>query len=235
MALSKLKIKPIDRDNLYFNKYLYRVFVKAPNLYWVQYMRDIDEYVERIASEHDEYTQRLSNSTYHHYYGIKYTPDPIDYPLVSHLIDLRRKYFNNKIIGMRNEGNTICVYTNDLKIVESIVKVKPNVGITQSVVAPKGIKYFKKEPPAKYRAYMNNSKQQVEFKDDMIEYLERTPDIRPSKSFEQFLAHRAKVNHQYGAWLWSNYFVDYDDERNLMMLMLMFPGAIGKTYKLEKK
>jgi len=233
MALSKLKIKTIDRDNLYFNKYLYRVYISAPNLYWVQYMKDIDEYSERVAAEHEEYLANKGNKDYLSYWTAKYTPDPIDYPLVTHLIFLRKKYYNNKIIGMRHEGNTICVYTNDMAIVEGIVKVKSNVVLSEAVIAPKGIKYFKNDPPANYRAHMTSNQMPADFKADMVEYLERTPDIRPSKSFENFLA--PKRYHHSTIWLWSNYFVDYDDERNLMMMHLMFPGAIGKTYKLEKK
>ena len=100
-------------------------------------------------------------------------------------------------------------------------------------ISSKGIKYFKNDPPANYRAYMTSNQMPADFKADMVEYLERTPDIRPSKSFENFLA--PNRYHHSTIWLWSNYFVDYDDERNLMMMHLMFPSAIGKTYKLEKK
>jgi hypothetical protein len=232
MASSKLKIKPIDRDALYFNKYLYRAYIKAPNLYWVQYCKDIDEYSQRITAEGEEWEIAKKNPN-SYWYPHRYSPDPIDFDLVTHIIDLRIKYYRNKLIGMRHEGNTISVYTNDVKMLEGIVKVKPNVKLSQAIIAPKGIKYFKKEPPAKYRAYMSNNKMPADFKTDLIEYLERTPDICPSKSFEHFLSRR--VNHNYSVWLWSNYFVDYNDERNLMMMHLMFPGAIGKTYKLEKK
>jgi hypothetical protein len=232
MALSKLKIKTVDRDNLYFNKYLYRAYIRGPNLYWAQYSKDIDEYCERITAEQEEWQSR-SDKDNHYWRSNKYTPDPIDYSLITHLIKLRKKYYNNKIIGMRHEGNSVCVYTNDLAIIEGIVKVKSNVVLSEAVIAPKGIKYFKNEPPAKYRAYMTNNQMPAEFKTDMIEYLGRTPDIRPSKAFESFLI--PKRYHHPTVWLWSNYFVDYDDERNLMMLMLMFPGSIGKTYKLEKK
>ena len=227
---SKLKIKKIDRDNLYFNKYLYRAFIKAPNLYWVQYSKDIDQYCERITAEKEEWLSEQGGK-FQYGYSARYTPDPVDYELITHLIDLTKTHFNNKLIGMRHEGNTICVYTNELAIVEGIAKVKPNVIINQAAIAPSGIKYFKKTPPAKYRAYMTNNKMPGEFKTDMIEYLERTRDVKPSGAFEHFLGRRTS----YVTWLWNTYFVDYDDERNLMMMILMFPGAIGKTYKLEKK
>ena len=230
MALSKLKIKKIDRDNLYFNKYLYRAFIKAPNLYWVQYCKDIDEYIERLTAEKEEWQESKKDN---YWWTNRYTPDPIDYDLVTHLFKLRKRYLKDKTIGVRNEGNTVCIYTNELSIIKGIVKVKPNIVVNEAVIAPTGIKYFKKDPPAKYRAYMTNNKMPIEFKADMIAYLERTPDIRPNKSFESFLV--PKRYNQNEAWLWTNYFVNYDDERNLMMLMLMFPGAIGKTYKLEKK
>jgi len=234
MASSKLKIKPIDRDNLYFNKYLYRVYISAPNLYWVQYMNDIDEYCNRLAEEHENYLVKKDDKNYWPYYRERYTPDPVDYPLITYLIDIRKTYYKkNKNIGMRYEGNTICVYTNELSIVESIVAVKPEVKINQANVAPKGVKYFKNDPPAKYRAYMTSNRVPAEFRNDMLQYLQRTPDLRPSKSFETFL--NRNMMHRYDIWLWNNYFLDYDDDRNLMMLMLMFPGAIGKTYKLEKK
>ena len=234
MALSKLKIKQIDRDNLYFNKYLYRAFIKSPNLYWVQYCKDIDEYCERITAEQEEWQSKSdSDKDNQYWWGNKYTPDPIDYALVTHLFKLRKKYLSDKTIGIRNEGNTVCIYTNEISIINGIAKVKPNAILNEAMVSPTGIKYFKNEPPAKYRAYLSNKQMPAEFKTDMLEYLERTPDIRPSKSFEGWLL--PKRYHHSTVWLWSNYFVDYDDERNLMMMMLMFPGAIGKTYKLEKK
>jgi len=230
MVSSKLKIKKIDRDNLYFNKYLYRIFIKAPNLYWVQYCKDIDQYCERMTGEKEEWLSNQGKAKIGYYYFSRYTPNPIDYELITYLIKLTKTHFNKKLIGMRHEGNTICVYTNDLTIVEGVAKIKPDVILNEAAIAPTGIKYFKKNPPAKYRAYTTNNKMPADFKNDMIEYLERTPDIRPSKSLESFLSRR-----HYTGYLWNTYFVDYNDERNLMMMHLMFPGVIGKTYKLEKK
>jgi hypothetical protein len=67
-----------------------------------------------------------------------------------------------------------------------------------------------------------------DFKESFVAYLERTPDVKPSSSLMSYFVGR-------NTWLWDRYYLDYDDEKNLMMMMLMFPGMIGKMYKLEKK
>jgi hypothetical protein len=87
---------------------------------------------------------------------------------------------------------------------------------------------FKREPPAKYRAYTTNGKMPSDFKESFMDYITRTPDVRPSSSFMNYFGRR-------NTYLWDKYYIDYDDEKNLMMIMLMFPGMIGKKYKLEKK
>jgi len=189
-----------------------------------------------MNAEREEWESREnSKKDQLYWWGTRYTPDPLDLGLVQCLIDLRKNQFNKKSIGMRYEGNSVCVYTNDMNIIDQIVKIKPDVILNEAVIAPQGIKYFKKEPPAKYRAYLTNNKVGIEFREDMLEYLGRTPDVRPSGALRQFLSRTGRINYHNSIWLWSNYFVDYDDERNLMMMHLMFPGAIGKTYKLEKK
>ena len=68
----------------------------------------------------------------------------------------------------------------------------------------------------------------------MIDYLDRTTDMNASDALYTWLKRGRKNTYSY-CWLSSYFYVDYDDEKNLMMMHLMFPGAIGKTYKLEKK
>ena len=100
--------------------------------------------------------------------------------------------------------------------------------LTQVNPMPTGVMLFKREPPAKYRAYATNNKMSSDFKESFVAYLERTPDVKPSSLFKNSFTRRYN-------YLWDKYYVDYDDEKNLMMMMLMFPGLIGKKYKLEKK
>ena len=228
MALSKLVIKPLDRPNLFFNKFVYRINIHSvPSIHWVHKCTNIQEYIEYIDDAYrvwEETKDRYPNSWYR-------TPDKssdLDLPRLESLIDLLRTYTDKSVVNYRSEHRSVSVYTNDLTIAK-LFATKLSIGlITQVNPMPTGVMLFKREPPAKYRAYTTNNKMPADFKENFVAYLERTPDIRPSASLNQFFVRR-------NTYLWDKYFIDYDDEKNLMMMMLMFPGLIGKKYKLEKK
>ena len=228
MALSKLVISTIDRSNLFFNKFAYRVNIHSvPSISWVHKCPTITEYVAIIDDKYNVWEathKKFPNSWYR-------TPPKstdLDLSRIENLIELVHAYNDKSIVSYRKEYETLSVYTNDLSIAK-IFADKLSVGlITQVNPMPTGVMLFKRKPPAKYRAYTTNNKMPADFKENFVAYLERTPDIRPSSSLMSYFAGR-------NIWLWDRYYLDYDDEKNLMMMMLMFPGMIGKKYKLEKK
>jgi hypothetical protein len=228
MALSKLVIKPLDRTNLFFNKFAYRVNVHSvPGIHWVHKCPTITEYAAIIDDKYNVWEvthQKFPNSWY------RKPPKSTDLDLsrIKNLIELVQIYNDKSVVSYRGENESLSVYTNDLNIAK-IFANKLSVGlITQVNPMPTGVMLFKREPPAKYRAYTTNNKMPEDFKENFVAYLERTPDIRPSVSLKHYFVRR-------NTYLWDKYYVDYDDEKNLMMMMLMFPGMIGKKYKLEKK
>ncbi len=228
MALSKLVIKPLDRTNLFFNKFAYRVNVtNVPGVHWVHKCHTIKEYAEFIDDKYNVWEathKKFPNS----WYRKPSRSTDLDLLRIENLIDLVHVYNDKSIVSYRSENENLSVYTNDLSIAK-IFADKLAIGlITQVNPMPTGVMLFKKQPPAKYRAYATNNKMVPDFKESFVAYLERTPDIRPSKAFMNYFVRR-------NTYLWDKYYVDYDDEKNLMMMMLMFPGMIGKKYKLEKK
>jgi hypothetical protein len=153
----------------------------------------------------------------------------LDLDRIENLIDLMHTYTDKSVVSYRKEYESLSVYTTDLKIAK-VFADKLSVGIITEVdPMPTGVMLFKRQPLKKYRAYATNNKMPNEFKQEFLAYLEKTPDVKPSAAFAGYFS-RARQ-----AYLWDKYFVDYDDEKNLMMMMLMFPGMIGKKYKLEKK
>jgi hypothetical protein len=228
MALSKLVINTVDRINLFFNKFAYRVIVHSvPSINWVHKCANIQDYIEYIDDKYrvwEETNQQYPNS----WYRIPNKSTDLDLLRIENLINLIHIYNDKSVVQYRSEYQSLSVYTSDLKIAK-IFANKLSVGmITQVSPMPTGVMLFKREPPAKYRAYTTNNKMPEDFKENFVAYLERTPDIRPSVSLKHYFVRRNTC-------LWDNYFVDYDDEKNLMMMMLMFPGMIGKKYKLEQK
>ena len=231
MVSSKSTIKSVDKTQLYFNKYSYKASVTTTGIYWVGSAKTMADFTQLVLDRYTEWDTHKSR------YPHGWYREPV--PLSSHNLDLIEQVIDikNSLKGcdvrFRHECETFSLYTNDEKLIQRLAKDK-NWSIEQVSVSPAGIKYFKKEPPAKFRAYMTNNRVKAEFCPEMIEYLNRTPDLLPSNALYQWLHRRSSYNHTH-VWLWSNYFIDYNDERNLMMLRLLFPEAIGKTYKLEKK
>lgn len=231
MESLKLKVDLIDRTALYFNKHKYRAVIYTPHLFYSYNCKTPDAFRKRI----DEICKEYDDNGENWYRWRKPRPDVQleEYIIISGLICLKQKYKNSDEVTFRRENNTCCVYASDISVLNEIASFHPNATFNQVSLMPAGVKVFKRNPPAKYRAYMSNAKMPVDFKEEMLSYLQRTPDVRPSDSFYTYL--NRNVRHNYQSYLWDTYFVDYDDDKNLMMMMLMFPGMVGKTYKLEKK
>ncbi len=228
MVSSNLTVKSVDRTNLYYGKFEYRIETKSPHMFYSWSCKNIDQYKARIREIREDY-----DKTRFAYHRPKPNPQEWEYELIENLLNLQVKYTVKKDFTYRREGEICNIYTSNMQIINDIISFYPKAAIFKVDVAPQGIKYFKRTPPAKYRAYMTNNRMSGEFRQEFLEYLERTPDIRPSDAFYTYL--KRSNNYHYHSYLWDTYFIDYDDDKNLMMMMLMFPGAIGKKYKLEQK
>ena len=228
MALSKLVIKTLDRTNLFFNKFVYRINVTGvPSVHRINKcanIQDYIDYIDKLYADWESSNQRYPNG----WYRTPPNSSDIDLVRVENLIGLMQKYNDKSLITYRSENSTVSVYTSDLVLAKEFADTLSVGLLTQVNPMPTGVMLFKREPPAKYRAYATNNKMTPDFKESFVAYLERTPDVKPSSSFKNSFTRRYN-------YLWDNYYVDYDDEKNLMMMMLMFPGLIGKKYKLEKK
>jgi hypothetical protein len=228
MALSKLVIKTLDRTNLFFNKFMYRINVTGvPSVHRINKCTNIQDYIDHIDKLYADWEQ--SKERYPHgWYRTPQSSTELDLTRIENLIGLMQKYNDKSLITYRCENSTVSVYTSDLALAKEFADTLSVGLLTQVNPMPTGVMLFKRSPPAKYRAYMTNNKVPPDFKENFVAYLERTPDVKPSSLFRNYFVRRY-------TFLWEKYYVDYDDEKNLMMMMLMFPGMIGKKFKLEKK
>lgn len=231
MASSKSTIKRVLKTQLYFNKYRYKATVSTTGIYWVRSAKTLADFTTLVQDRYNEWDQHKGRYPY----GWYREPEKVenhDLKLIEEVIDIR-----NSLIGadvrFRNEYDTFSIYTNDAILIQKLSSNK-NWKFEEVEASPAGVKYFKKDPPAKFRTYLTSNKVDQSFIPEMIDYLDRTTDMNASDALYTWLKRGRKNTYSY-CWLSSYFYVDYDDEKNLMMMHLMFPGAIGKTYKLEKK
>lgn len=231
MALSKL-VKEIDKTELFFRKYQYKASITTIGVYWVRVSKTIEKFNNLVTRRYEEWEAQKDRYPNGWYRAPTRLADH-DLFLIENLITLKNN-LKDTDTRFRHEHETFSLYTNDQSLIDLLIKHDDRWFIEKANVSPDGVKYFKKNPPAKYRAYMTSNKVKAEFSQEMLEYLNRTPDLIPCKALEEWLHRRSSYRYSH-VWLWETHFIDYNDERNLMMLKLMFPEAIGRTYKLEKK
>ena len=223
MALSKLKVNQVDREKLYFNKYTYRGIFETKHLYYIYDAKTIDEYRSNLSQARD-------NSVRYSWRRTILDDTKIDFDLIEKIITFKRKY-SGKNITFRCEGDKMSVFSNDDKVLSDMAKIQPNAKLVKILPSPVGIKYFKKDPPSKYRVYLKSSKISEDTRDSLRAFISRDLAM-PSESLRRSLASQNQ-------WKWSyvhdGHFINYNEETTLSYMGLMFPEIIGKVYKLEKK
>lgn len=220
MASSKLKMNQVDRESLYFGKYCYRGILKSTHLYYANRINDIDQYtvlVKEIVAEQRTWRGKIKL-------------EDINFIEIEKIIQFKKLYDSE--CTYRHEGDKVAVYTNNIDILSELVKVQNDAELTQIVLSPAGTKYFKLDPPAKFRSYLKNKRIDADTRESLIDFFETRDLVRPSGSLLRGL----KSNSQYrNSWVSSTQYIDYDDDTTTTYLSLVFSGIIGKSYKLEKK
>jgi hypothetical protein len=225
MALSNSKVKSKDRLTLFYKKFAYRATLEIPELFWASYVSDFQGYNERIQARLEE---EAENPRW--YEGRKINVTKINYDLIEKYINFRNKYKNDSRVCLRHERNSAGIFTNDISIINELLSFYPAAIITHVTPMPEGVIYFKKDPPAVYRVYCRNVNREGSIRKDILDYLNRTPDVSPSDALKMALRREFKKT-----WFHTGQYFNYNDEKNLTMMHLMFPGVLGKSYKLEKK
>jgi hypothetical protein len=146
-------------------------------------------------------------------------------------------------IGENIEGNSrrytysgISFYSNDLGAVNEFYALSSTHSkeIFEAEIGPQGIKTFKKDPPAKYRAYLKDKKIESTVRDELCEFFVNNPKLKPNRPLHRFVRPENTYSFSH-TWIYSGQYFDYDDPAILTYMTLLFPGIIGKTYKLEKQ
>jgi hypothetical protein len=229
MALSNSTIKIENKPGLYYSKYLYRASIKQnkqSGIHYIKYALSYEDFIES-AERHQHWQIDESKTNY----LIKY---------IYELIDGLKK--TKASVTFRYDYDRMSLFSNDESLIQALMDSGYDWEISQAQPNPAGVIYFvKKNPPGKYRTYLTSKA--AHCAEELIQYLTKTPDIKCSKSLGRYLSfakHAGSVTPSsrtfYNGWASADaHYVDYNDERNLMMMQLLFSGAIGKTYKLEKK
>lgn len=214
------------RDRLYYNKYKYKcnfVLLGSEYLYGIKTEQQL---IRRINFLNINDTKKNLLRT-----NIKTLLD---------FIEWRETFSSGKPRSstMRNEGSKVSVFANELSLFETL---KPffNQSVSQTFEAKaalfSGVKYFAKEPKHRYRVYLKSLSITTGARADFVEFINKQKSIYPSPSMRRWLdptlIRRSWISSTY---VRSSYSIDFDDDKILSYMMLMYSDMLGKFYKLEK-
>lgn len=223
--MESFKFKIENKTSLYYSRFLYKAVLVQENLYFALKCKNMKEYEAM-------YTKLVTTSRGKSPW--RKTPQAIDDKgklVIEKLIKFFHQQRKLDNVMLRKENNKLSIFTNDLDLLDQVAQFSPRVSFYKCEFSPPGVKYFIKEPPAKFRVYMKNASISPETKQDLIQYINRTPDIKMNQTFERFIG-KTYLHH---VWLYNGHYIDCDEESTTFMLLLTFPEIVGKVYKLEKK
>lgn len=234
-------MKVENRNKKWYGKYIYRAKFNLAGVSRTYNTRTFLDFLKRL----DNLLSNTSHNSWQTPWN-KWLEDElvkIDLDTIERYIIWRNKNagVGNEVL-LRNEGDRVSAFGNDLTVLETIVSIDPSMKIEYSEVdvnIPNGVKYFVKEPKHKYRLYLKPSRlsDKPTFREDLQEFLDRYKNtstiIVPSRALKEWLygpTSRWKLMYCQG-----HYYVEYDDESTHMLLSLMFDGMVASLYKLEKR
>jgi len=219
------------RDDAYYNKYEYRMRVVIPCIKYTWWCTKPDEIDEKIAGKTKRYGSVKKADL----------PDVVaNKDALKLIVQLQLDRKKTKDLGIRIEGSTLAVFSNDLTKLQDIAtllgsKYLPDYTQVQTSQYA-GIKHFVGEPKHKYRVYLRSKRVEDGFLEEFKGTLKRQPNLFPSSALKRWIDRDAK---RWGIWhfRWTSaaHFIDYDDEATLSYLALMHGDVLGKKYKLEKR
>jgi len=174
------------------------------------------------------------------------TPKYTDYllnnlPRITRLINFRNSLKDSTALAIiRMSGDMVNVYSNDLSLLKTVKDIDKEeiVSFTEAVVPNpeiSGVKYFAQDPKHSYRVYLKNMRVDNNVLKDLENTLRSKKDeLTPCRSLKAWLSDRDK-NSWRSRFMYSYYYIDYDNEQMLSYLGLLHGEYLGKVIKLEKR
>lgn len=223
--LNKIPCKTEDRDRLYFDLYQYAFTFFCRESHAIK-EKDAKELARRVRFRQswngwpdEEIPELIDNLT----------------QLQSYLVSV------NANIKYTVSYNYVNVYTNDVAVIDTLIKTCPFISFPRlkeaNVTRSRDTITLLKPPEYKLRTYLKARWVDENVKQQLASFFEtQTEGIKPSGAFASFLKNThnrySKIHRQ---WIPEHYYVEHDNTLYLTMLSLIIPGSIRKTMQVVQR
>lgn len=222
------------RDKIYYNKYRYKLHFSlfGSNWLWRVYdERSFDNMVKNRA-QNNRWTNTSAQQVKNDLMALKV-------PLLT-FKDLSSQYTGKKKpMTIRSESGSVSVFSDDLQLLQKfdseMKRVLPTL-VTEvhevQITGIQGTKFFVNQPKHNYRVYLKSKRIEKAAAEDLKAFIYRNSKfLYPSASLKRW---ESSVHSWNSQWLSGSYFIDYDDENLITLMMLTHGEYLGHRYKLEK-
>jgi len=217
--MASFELKNELKEHLYYKAYEYKCVLRTLGARYVPKVSTIDEYKLWVGSKIKQ----------------KSFSSGIDYDAIEFLVNFYQE-FNKTDGSTRKEADTITFYSNDITLLETLKNI-PDTNVRlkwfKAELMPIGVRYMRTDPKYKFRIYLKDAKITNDLKLQFINHVKNVKDFHISSSLQRWTSWQFNYNNV--AWCRQSFYIDYDDEKNLLVLLLKFPELMGKNYRLEKK
>lgn len=225
--MSKYTIE--NRNSLFFGKYQYRSSFTLVGAYYANRNNTVEAMKEYIKERDQDFQE----------FGKKWGRHNL---LLSDYINVYSKFIrwrekNKEKIMVRTHGDDVSIFTNDVKVIESLSKLDTEITPTTTEVnlecEPNVL--LRKDPKHNYRVYLKSRRIKDEFHKELADFFnQRKQSIFPCRSLLAW-ANKHSSQKWYLNWSQSSHFMEFDDESMITLVKLFFGDIIGKSYKIEKR
>lgn len=228
--------KVVDKQNLFFGKFLYKASFTSELLHCTRYAKTVKE-LENV----------LLNRVRDHitvFVPVDAAANKVHFPSNKSFLDsftIWKTINHGPDCMVRIDYKTGSVYSNDLNKLaelETLCKLNnPKIKYTRVNLLANPDTLYRKNPKHKFRIYLRAKNISLEMHDEMAQFFQRhSTTFYPCAALNIWLnATDKKIRYWRYRYCSNAFFVDYDNESDETLIRLSMGEYIGKLYKIQRK
>jgi len=228
------------RTDHYFGKYQYKASFDVKGVGYFRYIKSYDRFESLIDETHIRVSNPIARS--HRPITLREQLEPTLDVIKEFVLWRQWADSEDRDFRVNVTHNNVIVYANDAALLESLRdsfrgQVALSYYQTERIANMQTDTIYQLEPKHSYRVYFVDNRMSNEDFIRLIEFLEQhgfTPCRSLLRDYRELVDDDRLYRSNFTK-VERSHHVDYDDERMITVLMLMFPGIVRKVYRIERR
>lgn len=229
--MSSLKVKPVETDQPFFGKYRYSIRFDLRELGIIRGLNP--DKIDRLVEDRNRWREEHKQL-----YGASIQMHRIDSGMKQNLEDLCRLLVPHKeqmkFVISYDRGY---VYTNDFELVKTLYYL-PALDKTQiqeaHQICPTGTIALC-DPKWSHRTYFRAKSIDETQRNTLVEYLKARENVRMGPGLKEWVNSNTKQLNWWTQWTHSHFFIDHNNDGELLFLNMVVPDITRQTKQIVAK